>query len=48
MFLNMSKEALKIRKGRQWSIPDKKGQQRCYSPIKFFPIFQMDKPRSYI
>ena len=28
MFEKMFKKALKIEKGQQWSIPDKKGRQR--------------------
>ena len=32
MFKNMFQKALKIKKGRQWSIPDKKGRQRCFRP----------------
>ena len=36
MFKNMFKKALKIGKGRQWSITDKKGLQRCYSPDKWY------------
>ena len=30
----MFQKALKIEKGRQWSIPNKKGRQRRYSPDK--------------